>query len=247
MSPEPALEAALDITGIEALTFDVFGTVVDWRTSIADEGMRLGEARDIQADWVGFADAWRGGYTPAMDRVRSGELPWTNIDGLHRMILDGLLDEFGITGLDEQDLDEFNRAWHRLDPWPDVVAGLDRLKTKFLIAPLSNGNMALLTNMAKRAGLRWDCVLSAELSGHYKPDPEVYTTAARLLGLRTGQVMMVAAHPFDLRAAQAVGMRAAYVSRPLEFGPANSPEEPEPGEFDIYATDFEDFAKQLGC
>jgi 2-haloacid dehalogenase len=247
MSPEPVPEGALDIAGIEALTFDVFGTVVDWRTSIAEEGVRLGEARGIQADWVGFADAWRGGYPPAMGRVRSGELPWTNIDGLHRMILDGLLDEFGIVGLGEQERDEFNRAWHRLDPWPDVVSGLDRLKTEFLIAPLSNGNFALLTNMAKRAGLRWDCVLSAELSGHYKPDPEVYTTAAQLLGLETEQVMMVAAHPFDLRAAQAVGMRAAYVSRPLEFGPANSHEEPAQGEFDIYATDFEDLARQLDC
>lgn len=247
MSPEPVREGALDIAGIEALTFDVFGTVVDWRSSIAEEGMRLGEARGIQADWVGFADAWRDGYTPAMDKVRSGELPWTNIDGLHRMILDGLLDEFGIVDLGEAERGELNHAWHRLDPWPDVVSGLDRLKTGFLIAPLSNGNVALLTNMAKRAGLRWDCVLSAELSGHYKPDPEVYTTAAQLLDLRTEQVMMVAAHPFDLRAAQAVGMRAAYVTRPLEFGPAKSPDEPDPGEFDIYATDFEDLATQLEC
>ena len=225
----------------------MFGTVVDWRTSIAEEGMRLGEARGIQADWVGFADAWRAGYSPAMDRVRSGELPWTNIDGLHRMILDELLDEFGIAGLGEEEKDDLNRAWHRLDPWPDVVSGLARLKTRFLIAPLSNGNMALLTNMAKRAGLGWDCVLSAELSGHYKPDPEVYTTAARLLGLQTEQVMMVAAHPFDLKAARAVGMRAAYVSRPLEFGPAKSPDQPALGEFDLYATDFEDLATQLEC
>jgi 2-haloacid dehalogenase len=247
MSPEPVREDALDIIGIEALTFDVFGTVVDWRTSIAEESRSLGEARGIQADWVGFADAWRGGYTPAMDRVRSGELPWTNIDGLHRMILNGLLDEFGITGLGEEVLEDFNRAWHRLDPWPDAVAGLDRLKTGFVIAPLSNGNVALLTNMAKRAGLRWDCVLSAELSGQYKPDPEVYSRAAQLLGLRTDQVMMVAAHPFDLRAAQAVGMRAAYVSRPLEFGPGIHLEEPAQDEFDIYATDFGDLATQLEC
>ena len=247
MSPEPVREDALDITGIEALTFDVFGTVVDWRTSIAEESRSLGEARGIQADWVGFADAWRGGYTPAMDRVRSGELPWTNIDGLHRMILNGLLDEFGITGLGEEVLEDFNRAWHRLDPWPDAVAGLDRLKTGFVIAPLSNGNVALLTNMAKRAGLRWDCVLSAELSGQYKPDPEVYSRAAQLLGLRTDQVMMVAAHPFDLRAAQAVGMRAAYVSRPLEFGSGIHPEETAQDEFYIYATNFGDLATQLEC
>jgi 2-haloacid dehalogenase len=229
MSPELAWESTLGISGIKALTFDVFGTVVDWRTSISEEGRNLSEARGIQVDWVAFADAWREGYTPAMDSVRKGDLPWTNIDGLHRIILDDILDEFGIVNLSEEDRDEFNRAWHRLDPWPDVVSGLGRLKTDFLIAP----------------GLPWDCVLSAELSGHYKPDPEVYTKAAQLLGLRTEELMMVAAHPFDLRAAQAVGMRAAYVSRPLEFGPEATPEQPDPGEFDVYATDFLDLAKQL--
>ena len=245
MSPELERESTLGICGIKALTFDVFGTVADRRTSISAEGRRLGEAKGIQADWVAFADAWRGGYTPAMDRVRSGDLPWTNIDGLHRIILDNILDELGIGSLTEEDRDEFNRAWHRLDPWPDVVSGLGRLKTDFLIATLSNGNVALLTNMAKRAGLLWDCVLSAEHSGHYKPDPEVYIKAAQLLGLRIEQVMMVAAHPFDLMAAQAVGMRAAYVSRPLEFGPGTTPEQPDPKEFDLYATDFLDLAKQL--
>ncbi len=245
MSPELARESTLGICGIKALTFDVFGTVVDWRTSISAEGRRLGEAKGIQADWIAFADAWRGGYTPAMDSVRRGDLPWTNIDGLHRIILDNILDEFGIGSLTEEDRDEFNRAWHRLDPWPDVVPGLSRLKTDFLIATLSNGNVALLTNMAKRAGLLWDCVLSAEHSGHYKPDPEVYMKAAELLGLRIGEVMMVAAHPFDLMAAQAVGMCTAYVSRPLEFGPGTAPEQPDPEEFDVYATDFLDLAKQL--
>jgi 2-haloacid dehalogenase len=245
MSPEPARESTLGISGIKALTFDVFGTIVDWRTSISEEGRRLGEAKGIKADWVAFADAWRGGYTPAMDSVRSGDLPWTNIDGLHRIILDEILGEFGIDGLSEEDRDEFNRAWHRLDPWPDVVSGLGRLKTDFLIAPLSNGNVALLTNMAKRAGLVWDCVLSAELSGHYKPDPEVYIKGAQLLGLRAEQVMMVAAHTFDLRAAQAVGMRAAYVFRPLEFGPEAISEQPDLEEFDVYATDFLDLAMQL--
>ncbi len=245
MSPELARESTLGICGIKALTFDVFGTVVDWRTSISAEGRRLGEAKGIQADWIAFADAWRGGYTPAMDSVRKGDLPWTNIDGLHRIILDNILDEFGIGSLTEEDRDEFNRAWHRLDPWPDVVPGLSRLKTDFLIATLSNGNVALLTNMAKRAGLLWDCVLSAEHSGHYKPDPEVYMKAAELLGFRIGEVMMVAAHPFDLMAAQAVGMCTAYVSRPLEFGPGTVPEQPDPEEFDVYATDFLDLAKQL--
>ena len=234
-------------SNIKALTFDVFGTVVDWRTSVTREGELLGASKGIQADWVGFADAWRAGYGPAMDRVRSGELPWANIDGLHRAILDRLLAEFGITGLSEAETDHFNRAWHRLDPWPDVLPGLDRLRKRFVIATLSNGNVALLTNMAKRAGLPWDCILSSELARRYKPDPEVYVTAAELLGLGTDEVMMVAAHAFDLKAAQAVGMRAAYVSRPLEFGPGRRREGESAEGFDLLANDFIDLATQLGC
>ncbi len=232
---------------VKALTFDVFGTVADWRTSITNEGRRLGAARRIEADWEAFADAWRAGYEPAMKRVRLGEMPWANIDSLHRMILDELLPQFGITGLADADKEDFNMAWHRLTPWPDVVPGLTRLRERFVIATLSNGNVALLTNMAKNAGLPWDCILSSELARHYKPDPEVYRTAADLLGLDTGEVMMVAAHPFDLKAAQAVGMQAAYVSRPLEFGPGRRPEDASGEDFQIFTADFEDLADQLGC
>ena len=232
---------------VKALTFDVFGTVVDWRGSLIEEGKRLGRRKKIKADWAAFADAWRGGYRPAMDRVRRGELPWTNIDGLHRMILDELLVKFEIAGLTEAEKDHFNRAWHRLAPWKEAAAGLKRLKKRYVIATLSNGNVALLTNMAKHGGLPWDCILSAELFGHYKPDPEAYRGAARLLGLAPGDVLMVAAHKGDLDAAARAGLRTAHVARPLEFGdPAKKDVAPE-RRFDLNAKDFVDLARQLGC
>jgi 2-haloacid dehalogenase len=180
-----------------------------------------------------------------MDRVRRGELPWTNIDGLHRRILDELLERFKIAGLDEAETVDLNRAWHRLAPWKDSVSGLKRLKRKYVVATLSNGNVALLTNMAKHAGLPWDCILSAELIGHYKPDPETYLGAARLLGLEPAQVMMVAAHPDDLDAASSTGLRTAFVRRPLEFG-TKADVAPAP-RFDFNARDFVDLARQLGC
>lgn len=232
---------------VKALVFDVFGTVVDWRGSVIAEGRALGRRKKLTVDWPAFADAWRAGYAPAMDRVRRGELPWTTIDVLNRMILVELLAKFRIGGLSEAEKDELNRVWHRLKPWPDAVKGLARLKKKLLIATLSNGNMALLTNMAKHAGLPWDCVLSAELFRHYKPDREVYLGAARLLGLRPGEVMMVAAHKSDLDAAAAAGLRTAFVQRPLEFGdPALKDVKPEK-RFDVNAADFADLAKKLGA
>ena len=230
---------------VKALTFDVFGTVVDWRSSIIREGQLLAASKGYDVDWAEFADRWRSGYGPAMNKVRTGELPWTKIDDLHRMILDELVVEFGLTGMSEAELDQFNRAWHRLSPWPDTVAGLNRLKTKYVIATLSNGNVSLLTNMAKNAGLPWDAVLSAELAGHYKPDPEAYLKAADLLGLPPEQVMLVAAHPGDLRAAASTGLRTAYVIRPLERGPGMPIDINEAGEFDYTATDFLDLARQL--
>ncbi len=230
---------------VKALTFDVFGTVVDWRSSVAQECAKVGEAKGFSADWEAFADDWRAGYGPSMGRVRSGELPWTTIDKLHRMVLDELLEKFGITDLSEDEKDDLNRAWHRLDPWPDSVEGLERLRSKFVIATLSNGNVALLTNMAKRAGLPWDCILSAELARHYKPDPESYQTAAALLGLPVDQVMMVAAHKGDLHAARAVGLRTAFVPRPDEFGPNREVDtEPDPA-FDVVASDFLELADKL--
>ena len=243
----PAVAQSEVANSVKALTFDVFGTVVDWRSSIIREGQLLSARKGFEIDWGEFADNWRAGYGPAMNRVRNGELPWTKIDDLHRMILDELVIEHGLVGLSEGELDDFNRAWHRLSPWPDTVAGLNRLKTKYVIATLSNGNVALLTNMAKNAGLPWDAVLSAELAKHYKPDPEAYLTAADLLGLSPEQVMMVAAHPGDLRAAARTGLRTAYVVRPLERGPGRIVSNNTTGEFDYTANDFLDLARQLGA
>ena len=236
----------MDISGIKALTFDVFGTVVDWRTSITREGRRLGEATGIDLDWTTFADDWRAGYGPSMNRVRKGELPWTNIDALHRMVLDELLENHGVTGLTEDEKVEFNKAWHRLTPWPDSVSGLTRMKKRFVLATLSNGNVALLTNMARHAGLPWDCILSAELFKHYKPDPETYLGAADLLGLEPGEVMMVAAHQNDLRSAQKAGLKAAFVPRPDEFGPERLVDTTPDPAFDFAASSFEELATKLG-
>jgi 2-haloacid dehalogenase len=230
-----------------ALVFDVFGTVVDWRGGIIREGRALGRRKKLNVDWEKFADEWRAGYRPAMDRVRQGHLPWMNIDALHRMILEELLTKFAISSLSEEEKADLNRAWHRLRPWPDAVRGLKRLKKKFVIATLSNGNMALLTNMAKRAGLPWDCILSAELFHHYKPDPEAYQGAAQMLGYRNNEVMLVAAHKDDLRAAQRAGLRAAFVARPREKGPRVKLDlAPEPS-FDRNARDFLDLARKLGA
>ena len=233
---------------IKALTFDVFGTVVDWRSSIAREGQVFAKRHSINGiDWVKFAESWRAGYTPSMNRVRNGEIPWANIDELHKSILNKLILKYGIEGISDEDKNDFNRAWHRLSPWPDVLGGLKRLRSKFVIATLSNGNVSLLTNMAKNAGLPWDYILSAELSKHYKPDPEVYKNAVGLLGLHPYQVMMVAAHNFDLEAAKQIGMKTAYVHRPLEFGPDKDLEQISIEDFDFVAKDFESLAEILEC
>ena len=231
--------------GIKAITFDIFGTVVDWRSSIIREGKRL---RDTLPgiDWGSFADAWRGGYEPAMGKVNSGELPWTNIDGLHMQILRQLLDDFDIHNLSESDVEYLNKVWHRLDPWPDVIGGLERLRAGYVVAALSNGNMALLTNMAKRASLPWDVILSAELVRHYKPDPQVYEIAADLLGLSPGEILMTAAHPHDLEGARAVGFRTAFIRRPHEYGPVENPDLAGAGGFDLEAGDVGELATQLG-
>ena len=229
-----------------ALAFDVFGTVVDWRGSIIRELTKFGSTHGLQRDWATFADDWRSGYAPAMDRVRKGELPWTRIDALHRTILDELLQRAGIESVAEADIEDLNRAWHRLDPWPDSVEGLTRLKRRFVITTLSNGNLSLLTNMAKHAGLPWDCVISAELFHHYKPDPEAYLGCADLLDVAPGELMLVATHPSDLRAARASGLMTGYVKRPLEHGEGHPLPRVEDGEFDVTADDFLDLADQLG-
>jgi 2-haloacid dehalogenase len=231
----------------KALVFDTFGTVVDWRGSIIAEGAAWGKGKGLTVDWARFADRWRAGYAPSMEKVRRGELPWTKLDVLHRMILEDLLKEFGIPGLTEEEKDHWNRVWHRLRPWPDSVPGLTRLKKKYVIAPLSNGNVALLTNMAKHAGLPWDTVLSAELARHYKPDREAYLMAADLLGLKPEETMMVAAHSNDLNAARGCGLQTGFVYRPNEHGPGGRADKARKGEFDIVAADILDLASQLGA
>jgi 2-haloacid dehalogenase len=238
MSTSPALPALPQL-----LVFDVFGTVVDWHGSIAREVDALG----VGVDGGAFALAWRAGYQPAMRRVMSGELGWTRIDELHRMILDQILLDFNVRHLDEAQLRQLNKVWHRLAPWPDSAAGLTRLKTRFTISTLSNGNIGLLTNMAKHGGLPWDCVLSAEVFRAYKPAPEVYLGAAQVFDLAPQQVMLVAAHQDDLAAARECGLQTAYIERPLEFGAAK-PKDVSPHPDNTYhARDFLHLAQQLGC
>lgn len=229
----------------KALAFDVFGTVVDWHSGVMREAQALANQRQIAGDWSAFANDWRAGYAPAMDRVRSGELGWTHIDVLHRGILEQIIDKHGLGALGEAERDHLNRAWHRLPAWPDSVAGLQRLKPLFTLTTLSNGNFSLLTNLAKHAGLPWDCVISAELFGHYKPDPETYLGCARLLDLAPAEVMLVACHPSDLRAARALGLRTAYVQRAQEHGAATVLPLVEADEFDLVADDFEHLAELL--
>ena len=232
---------------VRALTFDVFGTVVDWRGSVIEEVQRLGRFHGIDADWESFADAWRAGYGPAMDRVRKGELPWTPLDGLHRLILDGLLDQYGLVGPTEPEIERLNRVWHRLKPWPDVAEGLRRLRKKYVTATLSNGNVALLVNLSKHAGLSWDCILSAELARHYKPDPEVYQTAADLLGLPADAVMMVASHEFDLQAARRAGFKTTFVDRSELIDSVGAEHADDGDGFNIVVCDFVELADRLGA
>lgn len=224
------------------LAFDIFGTVVDWHGSIVREVQALYPQVDASA----FALAWRAGYQPAMARVRSGELGWTRIDELHRLILDGLLPQFGLTHLSEPERVHLNRVWHRLDAWPDSVAGLTRLKQRFTICSLSNGNLGLLTNMAKRAGLPWDCVLSAEVFRAYKPDPATYLGVAQVFDLSPHEVMLCAAHHDDLDAARACGLHTAYIERPMEFG-ASQIKDVSPQGHDLHARDLMALADLLGC
>jgi len=237
----------MDLSAIRALTFDVFGTVVDWRGSILREGPSLSAQWGVDVDWEAFADAFRAGYQPAMEPVRKGAVGWIKLDDLHRQILDGLIPAFGLDKLDETERDHLCRIWHRLDPWPDAVAGLERLKRKFIIATLSNGNTALLVNMAKRARLPWDTVLGAESFRQYKPRAQVYQGAAETLGLRTDQVMMVAAHNDDLKAAASNGLRTAFVARPTEYGPNQDKDLAADPSVDVAASDFNDLADKLGA
>jgi 2-haloacid dehalogenase len=237
----------MDTSNVKAFIFDVFGTVVDWRGSIIRQCQEFGRVKGIEADWAAFADAWRGKYRPYMDKVRHGELPWTNLDALHRMGLKDVLLEFEITGLSDEELTEMNRFWHYLRPWADSAPGLYRLKNKYIIAPMSNGNIALMTDMAKYAGLPWDCILGAEVARHYKPDPESYLTAVELLGLRPEEAVMTAAHQPDLLASQKVGLKTAFVPRPMEHGPDRTPDPAPDPSFNVVATDFVDLAAKVGA
>ena len=231
---------------VKALIFDVFGTVVDWRGSIIEQCAAFGAARGIDRDWGRFADTWRGKYQPYMNKVRTGELPWTNLDALHRMSLDEVLAEFEVGGLSDDEKQEITFFWHHLRPWADSVPGLYRLKQRYVIATMSNGNIALMTNMAKNGGLPWDAILGAEVAQHYKPDPESYLTTVKLLGLRPEQVMMTAAHQGDLLSAQKVGLKSAFIPRPMEHGPDRTPDPTPDPSFNVVATDFMDLARQMG-
>jgi len=232
---------------IKALTFDVFGTLVDWRGGVAREAEAILAPKGVRKDWGGFADAWRALYQPAMRKVRRGERPFTILDVLHRENLVDLLAAEGVEGLSETEIDHLNRAWHRLDPWPDVASGLHRLKSKFILASLSNGNIALAVNLAKRSGLPWDVILGAEVTGAYKPSGEAYLGAARRLGLEPDECLMVAAHPTDLEAAASRGFHTAYVHRPLEDGPGREAARPALGTFDYCADDLLSLADILGA
>lgn len=232
---------------VKAILFDTFGTVVDWRSSVITELTVFGAARGITADWTAFADAWRGAYKPSMDRVRTGEQPWTILDVLHRQSLETLLVQFGITMPSPADLDHLTRIWHRLTPWPDAVSGLTRLKRHHVIAPLSNGNVALLVNLAKHSGLPWDMVFGSEIPHAYKPDPAVYLGACTMLGLEPGQVMMAAAHNYDLVAARALGLKTGFFARPTEYGPEQTKDLKAESDWDVIATDIEDLATKMGA
>jgi 2-haloacid dehalogenase len=248
-APRDLHEPNPKLANVKALVFDTFGTVVDWRSSITAEGMAWGKAKGLDINWVDFADRWRLGYHPAMEKVRKGEIPWTRLDDLHRMILDNLLKEFKIEGLTEEEKVSWTRVWRRLKPWPDSVEGLMRLKMKYMIAPLSNGNIALMTSLAKFGGLPWDAILGAELAHHYKPDREVYVSAYYYLDLKPEEVMMCAAHASDLQAARSCGLRTGFIYRPNEYGngPVGVPSIAKPGDFDVVSVSMVDLAQQMGA
>ena len=235
-----------ELEGVQALVFDVFGTVVDWRSSVIAELEQLGRTKNLSRNWADFADQWRQGYGDGTRRINDGKDSWVPVDVIHRRKLDQLLKQFEIPELQEHEIDHLNRVWHRLSPWPDSAEGLARLSSRYIVSTLSNGGVGLLVNMAKFGGLPWDCVLSSEIFGKYKPDPSVYAGAARLLGLAPEEVGMVAAHEHDLLGARRVGLRTLFVARPDERGQERAFEMPESIDtFDVVADDFVDLADQL--
>ena len=235
------------MTAPAALLFDTFGTVVDWRGSIVEDFRAFGAARGVDVDWGAFVDEWKTAYRPGMEAVRTGAWPWTRVEGIYERKLGEILPKFGLDGLTESERRHLNRVWHRLNPWPDACAGLRRLKTRHVISPLSNGDVDCLVGMARHADLPWDVILCAELFRHYKPDAEVYLGAIDYLGLRAEQVMMVAAHNYDLAAAHALGLRTAFVPRPTEYGPGQTTDLAPASDWDIVAEDFAALATALKC
>ena len=236
---------ATELTAVKALFFDVFGTLVDWRTSIAREAKAVLEPLGHKTDWLGFADAWRNEYQPGMEEVRAGRIPFAKLDVLHRRNLDRILPRFGFTGLTRETTADLNRAWHRLDAWADVAPGLHLLKGKFLLAPVSNGNISLMVDLARRNGFPWDAILGAEIAGDYKPKPRVYLAAAEALDLAPSACMMVAAHTNDLSHAAACGLRTAHIARPNEKGPGRGEAAPS-APVDVAAGSLVELADRLG-
>jgi 2-haloacid dehalogenase len=237
------------LVAVKACVFDTFGTVVDWRSSVIAEATSWGKAKGLNINWVEFADRWRLGYVPAMDKVRTGKIPWTTLDDLQRMILEDLLKDYRIQGLSEEEKIDWAHVWRRLKPWPDSIGGLTRLKNKYIISPMSNGNVALMVHLAKFAALPWDVVLGSDLVRHYKPDDEMYLSAPFYLDLKPEEVMMCAAHVGDLQAARSFGLRTGFIYRPNEYGggSAGVPDKAKPGDFDLVSTSIIDLAQQLGA
>ena len=247
MTPKETQRAKPELANVKACVFDTFGTVVDWRGSVIAEASVWGKAKGLNIDWVEFTDRWRLGYKPAMDKVRTGEMPWTNLDDLQRMILEDLLKQYKIEGLSEEEKINWAHVWRRLKPWSDSVEGLTRLKKKYIISPMSNGNVALMTNLAKFGGLPWDVILGSDLVKHYKPDREMYLSAPFFLDLKPEEVMMCAAHASDLQAARSCGLRTGFIYRPNEFGggTVGVPDNAKPGDFDVVSASIIDLAQQL--
>ncbi|MEP3115177.1 haloacid dehalogenase type II [Nisaea sp.] len=235
------------MTMVKALFFDVFGTVVDWRNSIAAEIDFFSDEKGLGLDGQAFALSWRRRYVPAMARIRSGERGFIDLDTLHRENLIEVLDEFGVKGLSDSEVEHLNMAWHRLNPWADSVSGLTRLKSKFILATMSNGNVKLMVDMAKHGGLPWDMILGAEIAQSYKPDPETYLAGCRMLRLAPEECMMVAAHNGDLVAARALGLKTAFIARPTEYGPEQTVDFKAEHDFDVIAESMEGVADKLDC
>ena len=237
------------LANVKACVFDIFGTVVDWRSSVIAQATAWGKANGLNVNWTEFTDRWRLGYKPTMDKVRKGGIPWTNLDDVHRLILEDLLQQYKIEGLTEEEKSRWAHVWRRLKPWPDSVEGLTRLKQTYIISPMSNGNVALMTNLAKFAGLPWDLILGSDIVRHYKPDRETYLSAPFYLDLKPEEVMMCAAHSGDLQAARNCGLRTGFIYRPHEFGDGTvgAPDKAKPGDFDVVCESIVDLAQQMGA